>query len=182
MLKKLLDFFWIISSMSLYILFFKISNIRETTSINIFNNIEIFKISISTDYILIAIIALSSFILLPVYKKIITPNDTLKINSIKVAEPIYIPVYVAYFVIAMSITTIKTFCWITLILFLLIRATKMFYFNPILLLFGYHFYEAQDKNETCLLLISKKTDLKGEQDFQDLYRLNNFTFLDLKGD
>ena len=182
MLKTILDLLWVVSSMSLYLLFFKISNISAEASVNILDDIQISKISIPSDYLAIVLIAFSSIMFLQISKKFIKANDTLEIKSIKVAEPTYIPVYVAYFVIAMSISSKETFIWISIILVLLIWATKMFYFNPILLLFRYHFYEIQDKKDTNMLLISKQSDLKGEHTFNRLHRLNNFTFLDLHGD
>ncbi len=184
MLKTVFDFLWIISSMSPYLLFFKLSNIDAKEPINIFNNIQYGNTLLQTDYFVTAIVAFSSILFLQIYKWIEfkKANDSLTINSIKIAGPIYIPVYITYFVIAINISNLTTFIWVSIILFLLISTTKVFYFNPILLLFGYHFYEIQDTNDTCLLLISKKNDLKGKQSFEKLYRLNNFTFLDTKGD
>lgn len=174
MIKGFIDILWIITSMSFYFLFCKVSN----KALSLFGNAVIYGHSFSIDYLLISALILITFPLLYLYTISIKANDTLKVKSLKIAEPIYIPVYIGYFVIATSINDKAAFFIISAILILLIWRTKIFYFNPILFLFGYNFYEIQDDKETNMLLISKKSNLKGSKKFDKLHRLNNFVFLD----
>lgn len=91
-----------------------------------------------------------------------TECESMECNEIEIAEPKYIPIYIAYFVIAVSIDDCVIFCAIIILIYLLILKGKFSYFNPYLLFFGYHFYEVSiDTNQTRyakykLFLISKQ--------------------------
>lgn len=54
------------------------------------------------------------------------------------ADHEFLPVYLGYFFVALSISDCTTLCFIYLIVFTFLIQTQ--YFNPIFLLFGYHFY------------------------------------------
>jgi uncharacterized membrane protein YbhN (UPF0104 family) len=170
--KKFFDFLWILSSLSLYFLFFKVSN----SSLHIINHWEGIW-----DYIVIVILLILPLLIKFIFCKFIPEDETLEITAIRSTEINYIPTYIGYFVIATSISDITAFWVITVIVAVLIYATKMFYFNPVLLLLGYHYYEVTNTTGTTLLLISKKKDLKIANSFKNLRRLNNYVFFDNKG-
>ena len=155
-IKILIDILWVVTSMSLYLIFFKVSN----NTINFLDgNFDFWGQSVPKDWVLILMLIIITYPLLFVYTSFTKGNDTLDVKIIKIAEPLYIPVYIGYFVIATSISNVTTFYIISAMLILLIWKTN-FYFNPILFLFGYNFYEIEDEKETNMLLISKKTKLK----------------------
>lgn len=117
-------------------------------------------------------------------------SETMKCSEIEIAEPKYIPIYIAYFVIALSIPKIEYNGWIVfwvvfvMIYFLILRG-KFSSFNPYILFCGYNFYEVlvdagKDRTKYKIFLISKQT-IKSFKDNNNLIRLNDFTFLD-KGD
>ncbi|WP_158653592.1 hypothetical protein [Helicobacter salomonis] len=121
-------------------------------------------------------------------EKHIAPSDEMRaVEMVEVAEPKYIPVYIAYFVIAVSLENWFMFAVVFIIIYLLILKGKFSYFNPYLLFFGYHFYEISiDLNKTHgqnmyakfkVFLISKRT-LKEKMQYSKLIRLNDFVFLD----
>ncbi|EAH8791878.1 hypothetical protein EWP86_06355 [Campylobacter jejuni] len=103
-------------------------------------------------------------------------------NEIEIAEPKYIPIYIAYFVIAISIDDCKIFCFVFILIYLLILKGKFSYFNPYLL-FSYNFYEIsinEDENKYAkykVFLISNQK-IKNIKIHNNLIRLNDFTFLD----
>lgn len=114
-------------------------------------------------------------------------NETMECVETEIAEPKYIPIYVAYFVIALSIkNNWLIFGIVFIMIYLLIIKGKFSYFNPYLLFFGYHFYEVQIKNNSKgnakykLFLISKNK-IKNIKNHNNLIRLNDFTYLD-RGD
>ncbi|AXL33236.1 hypothetical protein C3I17_06015 [Campylobacter jejuni] len=102
--------------------------------------------------------------------------------EIEIAEPKYIPIYIAYFVIALSVDNWKNFCFIFILICLLILKGKFSYFNPYLL-FSYNFYEIsinEDGNKYAkykVFLISNQK-IKNIKIHNNLIRLNDFTFLD----
>lgn len=69
---------------------------------------------------------------------------------------------------------------------MLILKGKFSYFNPYLLFFGYHFYEVSidtdgEKYAKYKLFLISKQKIKYIKTYNNLIRLNDFTFLD-KGD
>ena len=103
--------------------------------------------------------------------------ESVKIASIKPAEINFIPTYIGYFVIATSIEDIMAFCIISFVVALLVKYTRIFYFNPTLLFLGYQYYEVIDTNGTTISLITKNKDLKKLTKLKKLRRLNNYTFI-----
>lgn len=111
-------------------------------------------------------------------------GETMTCKAIEVAEPKYIPIYIAYFVISLSISDIPTFLVVFILIFFLILLGKFSYFNPYLLFMGYNFYEVESSSSDSkdsvkykIFLISKRK-IKTIKTYQKLIRLNDFTFLD----
>lgn len=111
-----------------------------------------------------------------------TQSEQMNCIEIEIAEPKYIPIYIAYFVIALSVDNWKNFCFIFILICLLILKGKFSYFNPYLL-FSYNFYEIsinEDGNKYAkykVFLISNQK-IKNIKIHNNLIRLNDFTFLD----
>ncbi|WP_158654206.1 hypothetical protein [Helicobacter ailurogastricus] len=132
--------------------------------------------------------ALFSYFYMRLIEKHIPPSDKMRtVEMVEVAEPKYIPIYIAYFVIAVSFENCTLFVVVFVLIYLLILNGKFSYFNPYLLFFGYHFYEISiDLNKTHgqdtyakfkVFLISKRR-LKTTMQYKELIRLNDFVFLD----
>lgn len=99
------------------------------------------------------------------------------------ANDFYLPIYLGYSFVAISLPTIKSFILFFLIMILILARTRFFYFNPLFLVLGYKFYFILDSDKVKFLLITKK-DLKNPDDiFQQmnqtvaLTRLNNHTYI-----
>ena len=113
--------------------------------------------------------------------------ETMECTEIEIAEPRYIPIYIAYFVIALSVPKIENNGWIVfmavfVLIYFLILKGKFSSFNPYILFCGYNFYEVLidvNKNQARykIFLISKQT-IKSFKSHNNLIRLNDFTFLD----
>lgn len=106
-------------------------------------------------------------------------------NKIEIAEPKYVPIYIAYFVIALSIDkqNYLLFFIIFIMIYLLILKGKFSFFNPYLLAMGYHFYEVeisqlQDKYAGYKIFLISKQKIKNIKTHSNLIRLNDFTYLD----
>ncbi|MFC3847173.1 hypothetical protein ACFOPX_01305, partial [Helicobacter baculiformis] len=117
------------------------------------------------------------------------PEDAMRaVEMVEVAEPKYIPIYIAYFVIAVSLENCTLFIVVFVLIYLLILKGKFSYFNPYLLFFKYHFYEISiDPSQITgnsskyakykVFLISKRK-LKIEKQYPKLIGLDEFVFLD----
>lgn len=119
---------------------------------------------------------------LHLHKKLSSSNETVKITSVRPAESIYLPIYVSYFVIALNFYSLYSLFVITMILIYCMNKTKIFYFNPILLMFGYSFYEVVTDKGVSLLIITKLSNIKDKKilERQRFMRLNEFVFITQK--
>lgn len=111
-----------------------------------------------------------------------TQSEQIECSEIEIAEPKYIPIYITYFVIAVSINDFILFCFVFILIYLLILRGKFSYFNPYLL-FSYHFYEAsintkQDRYAQYKIFLISKQKIKNIRVHDNLIRLNDFTFLE----
>lgn len=110
-------------------------------------------------------------------------HEEIECNEIEIAEPKYIPIYIAYFVIAVSIDDWLIFSVVFVLIYLLILRGKFSYFNPYLLFFGYHFYEVsidinQSKYAKYKVFLISNQKIKTMKKHSHLIRLNDFTYLD----
>lgn len=98
------------------------------------------------------------------------------------ADHEFLPVYLGYFFVALSINDCTTLCFIYLIVFVFTFLTQTQYFNPIFLLFGYHFYHIMTKQGTQVFVIAKGRVIRNVKDieFTDLRRINNTTYISRK--
>lgn len=105
------------------------------------------------------------------------------ITDVEMANNSYLPSYLGYFFIALSVPDDNnvTFLVVFGIVFVFTFYSQSLYFNPMFLIFGYKFYYVTKSNGLKIFVISKKeirttTGLK----FEDLRRINDFTFIDLE--
>ncbi len=111
------------------------------------------------------------------------PRDTLNNNSvleIELANNNFLPTYLGYFFVSLGIEDISTLIVVFTIIYVFTFLSQTLYFNPIFLLFGYHFYFIKTSRNIKIFLITRK-QLKtpGENGFENLRRINNYTFIEL---
>lgn len=94
----------------------------------------------------------------------------------------FLPVYLGYFFVALSINNCMTLCFVYAIVFVFTFLTQTQYFNPIFLLFGYHFYHITTEQGTKAFLLAKGKVIRNAKDveFTDLRRINDTTYISRK--
>ncbi len=111
-------------------------------------------------------------------------DDNIKkehIKEIELANNSFLPSYLGYFFVALGIVDVDTLLIVFFILFIFTFLSQTLYFNPIFLVFGYHFYFLKNVNDVKIFLISKKQLKKpNDVDFNQLKRINHYTFIDLE--
>ncbi|GGZ64795.1 hypothetical protein GCM10008088_27820 [Mesonia mobilis] len=130
-------------------------------------------------YFLIPI--LLTFLSLLIAKKLSKDNISLgTIKSIEQANNAFLPSYLGYFFVALSVPYIDTLIFVFAILFVFTFLSQTLYFNPLFLIFKYHFYYLTTTNEIKIFIITRRI-LKAPQktEFKQLRRINDFTFIDL---
>lgn len=105
------------------------------------------------------------------------------IKDVEQANNTFLPSYLGYFFVALSVPYCETLIFIFAILFIFTYFSQTLYFNPLFLIFGYQFYYITTENNVKIFLISKKQirSTKGLT-FPNLKRINNFTYIDLGGE
>jgi len=130
------------------------------------------------------------FILFPIIMTIISfliardlPKDKLlntAVGEIELANNNFLPTYLGYFFVSLGISDTPTLIVVFLMIYVFTYLSQTLYFNPIFLIFGYHFYFIKTINNVKIFLITRKNLKTPKEDsFENLRRINNYTFIDL---
>ncbi|MGD1448245.1 hypothetical protein [Vibrio harveyi] len=100
------------------------------------------------------------------------------ITTVETANDAFLPSYLGYFFVALSIGDLISFVYVFAMIFIFILYSKISYFNPVFLLFGYKFFHLTNVDGLKIVVITKK-DLKipSEVQFSQLKRINDYTFI-----
>jgi len=104
-----------------------------------------------------------------------------KITRIEQANNAFLPSYLGYFFVALSVPYSETLLFIFAVLFIFTFFSQTLYFNPLFLLFGYHFYYVDTDDRMNLFIITKQQlrSVVGIS-FPQLKRINNFTYIEME--
>lgn len=102
-----------------------------------------------------------------------------KILEVEQANNAFLPSYLGYFFVALSVPYNETLIFVFAILFVFTFFSQTLYFNPLFLLFRYQFYYLTTTTNTKIFMITRKS-LKNPAniDLPKLKRINDFTFID----
>lgn len=97
-----------------------------------------------------------------------------------IADNEFLPVYLGYFFVSLSISNCYTMVMIYIIVFVFTFLSQTQYFNPIYLLLGYHYYHIVTASGTRIFVIKKGQVIRNKSDiiFENLRRINDTTFLE----
>jgi len=102
-------------------------------------------------------------------------NDCGKLTE---ANSSFLPTYLAYFFVGLGIEQFQHLIFVYLIILIFTYVAQTQYFNPIFLLFGYRFYNAETSEGTKVFLIVKKNLRRAnEVKFSNLRRINDTTYI-----
>lgn len=103
------------------------------------------------------------------------------VKAIELANNSFLPSYLGYFFVALSVPNFETLIFVFAILFVFTFLSQTLYFNPMFLLFGFHFFYLTTHNDIRVFLITRKK-LKSPNtiNFPSLKRINDFTFIDIE--
>lgn len=170
----LLKLFLTFSSVSFFVIVYLIKN--KIFPINYWN-IENFQIIISLIYLLIpfllAIIAL-------LFSKALSASDIKSIKSIEVSNNDFLANYLAFFFVALSVDDRLTFFVVFGITLVFTFVSRVSYFNPVFLIFGYTFYYVIIDDNIKIMLISKQK-IKSPKTINEILvrRINDYTFIEI---
>lgn len=101
--------------------------------------------------------------------------------SIEHANNSFLPSYLGYFFVALSISSWNALFFVYGILFIFTFLSQALYFNPLFLIFRYEFYNIQTKGGASIFLISKyKYKTPKQIVISRAFRINDYTFIERK--
>ena len=111
-------------------------------------------------------------------------NDSLKsCQEFSLADNEFLPTYLGYFFVSLSTSDNLTMGFMYVIVFLFTWLSRTQYFNPLYLLFGYHYYHVLTEQGTRIFIIAPGRVIRNKKDmsFEHLKRINDTTYLVIKG-
>ncbi len=99
------------------------------------------------------------------------------IISIEYANNSFLPSYLGYFFVALSINNFETLAFVYIILFVFTFLSQALYFNPLFLIFGYNFYNITNEKGISFFLISRQNFKDPNQVALKVNRINNYTYI-----
>lgn len=127
------------------------------------------------------LICVSVFNLLCIASMRLLSKDSIEgtLTNVELANGSFLPNYLGYFFVAVSITNVDTFFLVYTLTVVFVMLSQTMYFNPFLLIFNYNFYHMTDESGTQLFIISKEEirNIRTEG-FEKLRRINDVTYID----
>lgn len=130
--------------------------------------------------ILLIIPIFLSWLTLSLSKRLGKETGVFNCKDFSLADGEFLPVYLGYFFVSLSVSDYITMLFVYSIVFVFTFLSQTQYYNPIFLLFGYHFYHISTENDTKIFVIKKGIVIRKTDDMklENLYRLNDSTFIE----
>jgi len=104
------------------------------------------------------------------------PGD---VTTIAHANNSFLPSYLGYFFVALSIGSWEALAFVYGVLFVFTFLSQALYFNPLFLLFRFEFYNITTKNGAAIFLITRhRYKTPSEVDMEIAYRINDYTYME----
>ncbi len=139
----------------------------------------------SIDYRLFGILMLPIPILLSLAslfatKRLGRESDACNYQDFALADGEFLPVYLGYFFVSLSIDHLYTMLIVYILIFAFTFVAQTQYFNPVYLLLGYHYYHISTEAGTKIFVIRKGKVIRKKEDlhFSSLRRFNDTTFIE----
>ena len=101
------------------------------------------------------------------------------IINVEYANDAFLPSYLGYFFVALDVPNSETLWFVYPLIFLFTFLSQTLYFNPLFLVFNYHFYNLTTANNVRIFMITKKKFKDPSTvSFPNLLRINDFTYID----
>ena len=110
-------------------------------------------------------------------------NSLESCKEFSLADNEFLPTYLGYFFVSLSISDYITMIYLYLIVFVFTFLSQTQYFNPIFLLFGYHYYHVSTERGTKVFVIKRGKVIRNKENLllDNLKRINDTTYLQRKG-
>lgn len=131
------------------------------------------------DVLLILLLIFSSWLALAL-TKCFGEESLHECQEVSLADNEFLPVYLGYFFVSLSVSDFCTMIAVYLLLFCFTFLSRSQYFNPTYLLFGYHYYHVLTPGGTQIFVMKHGDVLRNNASIElnNLRRINNSTFIE----
>lgn len=114
--------------------------------------------------------------------KFLGSDSLLGCQEFSLADNEFLPTYLGYFFVSLSVSDNITMIYLYFLVFVFTFLSQTQYFNPIFLLFGYHYYHILTERGTSVFIITKGKVLRNKNNisFDNLKRINDSTYIQRK--
>lgn len=112
--------------------------------------------------------------------KYLSKDSLSECQEFNLADNEFLPVYLGYFFLSVSVSDQKTMIFLYLMVFIFTFLSQTQYFNPIFLLFGYHYYHILTPYGTRVFVIARGKVIRNIRNctFDNLRRINDTTYIE----
>jgi hypothetical protein len=130
-------------------------------------------ISILIVFLTIILAAINLFL-----TRFLSKDNLQKCINIEQADNSFLPSYIGYFVIGLSVAKLQDLILVWSLITALLFLAGSQYFNAIYILFGYHYYHATTAKGTKIFIICRK-EIRNPENiiFDNLMRINDTTYI-----
>lgn len=181
MLRFIYNFFFTLVSLSLLVVIYLINS---GTEIGTLFGLHISSVDVPA-YVSYAIYCAASILLTWISSLLFNKFERhdfpdRNIVCIESADGTFIPTYLAYVFIGLSVNGLVQLLFCYGILAIICYAAQIYLFNPVFYLLRYKFYFVTNSRNKKLLVMTKKEILLSENAmFENLYRVNDYTYVEL---
>lgn len=109
-------------------------------------------------------------------------TDLTKCRECRQADGDFLPIYLGFFFVALSIQgwTVMLIVFVIVCAFTFLANTQLF--NPLLLVFGYHYYNIVTQNGSVAFVITRQQELRNAEQIHlcHLRRISNTTYIEYR--
>lgn len=100
-------------------------------------------------------------------------------SECSLADQEFLPIYLGYFFVSLSVPNDMAMLYLYVLIFVFTFVSQTQYFNPIFLLFGYHYYHVLTPYGTKIFIIARGRVIRNKSymEFDDLRRINDTTYI-----
>ena len=132
--------------------------------------------------IIAAITLLLAFLSLRLSRLLGSESDVEGCRECELVDGSFLPVYLGYFFVSLSVPDWSVMFVVFGIVFAFTYLSQTQLFNPLFLLFGYHYYHIITKNGSAIFVIAHGSVLRNAEAIHigNLRRINNMTYIERK--
>lgn len=176
-------FYKIVLSFNSTALILAVFCIKEKITLNFFSPLATNLPNYISYCLYLLIPVLTTYLSIKLAKYLTSDNFVSETNKsitaqIETANNAYLPSYLGYFFIALSVPNTEVMIYVYSILFLFTYFSQTLYFNPLFLLWGYNFYYLTTIHNKKVFMITKQEfNTPSEILIKSAKRITNFTYI-----